>query len=415
MNKNKKKRLVMASIIAVALAGGIGGYVWSREPTSAIAGPTVSVQRGSLRETAAASGTIEPHVQVEVKSRASGEVVEILVKEGDTVEAGQLLVRLDPTDAERDLASAKVALDKVKADLGAAHASVSVAQLEYKTKQGDEALATKSAEMGLGTQDAVRTSSTTSKVAAANITLKAAQVTAVQTNLKTAELAVQDAETRLKETKIYAPIAGTVLEIPVEKGTIVSSALTNVSGGTSVMTIADLSDLRIIGAIDEAQVGKVASGQAVEIRVDAYPERVFTGKVDRVSPLGKETSSVVTFDVEIVVEDENAGLLRSGMSADVEIVTAEQKDVLLIPLIAVETAGRSRFVRLSNGEQRPIKTGSTDGTRMVVVDGVSEGDTILASAPASSAAKSTAQAPGGMGMMGGPRTGGGSRAGGARR
>ncbi|NUP05979.1 MAG: efflux RND transporter periplasmic adaptor subunit [Polyangiaceae bacterium] len=413
MSKNKKKRFIIASVLAVVLASSVGGYVYSREPNKAPAGPTVEVQRGSLRETAAASGTIAPHVSVEVKSRASGEVVEILVQEGDTVKAGQLLVRLDPTDAERDLASAKVALDKVKADLSAAKASVTVAQLEYKTKQGDEALATKSAELGLGTKDAVRTTATTTKVAAANITLKNAQVTASETNLKTAELAVQDAETRLKETKIYAPIDGTVLAIPVEKGTIVSSALTNVSGGTSVMTIADLSDLRIIGAIDEAQIGKVAKGQPVEIRVDAYPERVFEGTVERVSPLGKDTSSVVTFDVEILVADKNSSLLRSGMSADVEIVVAEQKDVLLVPLIAVETSGRSRFVRLANGEQRPIKTGTTDGTRMVVLEGISEGDDILASAPAStSTAAATPPPGGGMGMMGGPGGGNRSRSGG---
>lgn len=406
MNKGRKKRIAAAAVV-LALAGGTATYFLTRKSEQTQQGPTVQVERGDLRETAAATGKIEPHVQVEVKSRTSGEVVEILVKEGDTVTQGQVLVRLDPLDAERDLASAKVSLEKAKADLTAAQASVTVAQIEHTNKQGDEALAKKSADLGLGNADAVRTTGSTTKVAAANINLKNAQVIAAKTNLKTAEIAVQDAETRLKETTIYAPIAGTVLDIPVEKGTIVSSALTNMSGGTSVLTIADLSDLRVIGAIDEAQIGKVSPGQVVEIRVDAYPDRVFEGKVERVSPLGKEVSSIVTFDVEIIVVDKNKGLLRSGMSADVEIVTSELKDVLLIPLLSIETSGRSRFVRLPNGEQRPIKTGTTDGSRMVVLEGVDEGDSIMASAPASSARSGgTARPQSGMGVMGGPPGGG---------
>jgi RND family efflux transporter MFP subunit len=409
MNK-KLKRVGVAATIALVLAGSAGGYVWSKEKTQVAAGPTVEVYKGSLKETASASGNIEPAVQVEVKSRASGEVVEILVKEGEQVKAGQLLVRLDPTDAEADLASAKVALQKVKSEMTAAQASVVVADLERKNSIDDEALAQKTADMGLGPKDDIRTKSKTAKVAAANLTLKSAQLSQTKLSVETAELAVTEAETRVKETKIYAPMDGTILEIPVEKGTIVTSALTNGNGGTSVMTIADLTDLRIIGAIDEAQIGRVAPDQPVEIRVDAYPDRVFEGRVERVSPLGKEVSSVVTFDVEIVVSDKSSALLRSGMSADVEIVTSEQADVLLVPLVAVESKGKSRFVRLANGQQRPIETGSTDGTSLVVLMGVEEGDDILASAPTAATAAKTGQAKqqsGGMGMMGGGQRPGG--------
>lgn len=381
MNRNKK-RYLMSGVVAAAIATfAIGGYAWYQTPSKAPAGPTVEIRKGSLTETAAATGKIEPDVQVEVKSRAAGQVIEVLVKEGDSVEVGQLLVKLDPTDAERDLAAARVARDRVKADLAAAQASLAVAELERKNNEVSQGIAEKSAELGLGPIDAARSAAHSTKVASANMTLRRAQVTASQAQLKTADIAVQDAETRLKEMQIYAPIAGTVLDVAVEVGTLVSSALTNVSGGSSVMTLADLSNLRIVGAIDEAQIGRVAPGQRVEIRVDAYGDRVFQGVVDRVSPLGKETSSVVTFDVEIVVQDKDASLLRSGMSADVEIVTAEQKDVLLVPLLAVQSAGKRRFVRLASGEERPIKTGATDGTRMVVLEGLSEGDAVLASAP----------------------------------
>lgn len=407
MNRTKKRTLMAAVAAVVVATTAIGGYAWYQKPASAPVGPTVEVRRGSLIETAAASGKIEPDVQVEVKSRASGQVIEVLVKEGDQVEAGQLLVRLDPTDAERALAEARVARDRVKAELAAAQAALSVADLERKNSQVSQEVAEKSAELGLGSTDAARTAAHATKVASANITLKRAQVTSAQAQLKVAELAVQDAETRLKETQIYAPIAGTVLDVAVEKGTLVSSALTNVSGGTAVMTLADLSNLRIIGAIDEAQIGRVAVGQRVDIRVDAYADRVFKGVVDRVSPLGKETSSVVTFDVEIVVDDKDSSLLRSGMSADVEIVTAEQKDVLLVPLLAVQSAGKRRFVRLASGEERAIRTGGTDGTNMVVLEGLEEGDDVVASPPAASAPSPQRQ--GGQGSMRGMGMGMGAR------
>lgn len=407
MKRNKNRALLSGAAALLIATTTAGGYAWysAKSAASAPAGPVVEVKRGSLTETAAASGKIEPDVQVEVKSRGSGEVIEVLVKEGDQVEAGQLLVRLDPTDAERDLASAKVARDKVKADLAAAQASLAVADLEQKNSKVSQEVAEKSAELGLGSSDAARTAGHATKVAGGNLTLRRAQLSAIQAQLKAAELAVEDAETRLKETKIFAPIAGTVLDIAVEKGTIVASAITNLSGGSAVMTIADLSNLRVVGSIDEAQIGRVARGQRVEIRVDAYADRVFQGAVDFVSPLGKEASSVVTFDVEIAVSDEQASLLRSGMSADVEIVTAEQKDVLLVPLLAVQSKGKRRFVRLASGEVRAIQTGATDGTRMVVESGLEEGDDVLASAPAAPAAQQSPMR--GVGMGGPPAGGGG--------
>jgi HlyD family secretion protein len=412
MKKSSKRYLVSGAAALAIAASAAGGYAWYQKPASAPAGPTVEIRRGSLTETAAASGKIEPEIQVEVKSRGSGQVIEVLVKEGDQVEAGQLLVKLDPTDAERALASAIVTRERVKADLAAAQASLSVAELDRKNSQVSQEVAEKSAELGVGSSDTARTAAHATQLAGANTTLKRAQLASAQAQLKAAELTVQDAETRLKETKIYAPIAGTVLDVAVEKGTLVSSALTNVGGGSSVMTLADLSNLRIVGSIDEAQISHVAAGQRVDIRVDAYPDRVFQGVVDRASPLGKEASNVVTFDVEIVVVDKEASLLRSGMSADVEIVTTEQKDVLLVPLLAVQSKGNRRFVRLASGEERPIKTGATDGTRMVVLDGLAEGDDVLASAPAASpSSKEQSQKQGsqspmrGMGM-GGPPPGG---------
>jgi HlyD family secretion protein len=203
--------------------------------------------------------------------------------------------------------------------------------------------------------------------------------------------------------EITAPVSGTVLSVGVERGSIVASAISNVSGGTALATVADLSDLRVIGAIDEAQIGRVQVDQQVEIRVDAYTERTFVGRVARVSPLGVETSNVVTFDVEIVVEDENASLLRSGMSADLTIITGQQEGIL-VPLTAVRSEGGRRFVVLASGETRQIRTGSTDGRQLVVLEGLNDGELVSTAAAPSSATPTPRSGllPGGRGGPGGP-------------
>jgi HlyD family secretion protein len=412
MNKVKKHRWISALVALGVTTSAVGGYAWYQKPAAVTAGPTIQVRRGNLTEAAAASGKIEPDVQVEVKSRASGQVVEVLVKEGDRVEAGQLLVRLDTTDADRTLTEARVARDRVKADVASAEASVSVAELDRKNVEATRDVAKKSAELGLGSSDDARNAGHAADVAAATVTQRRAQLTSAKAQLAAAELTVQEAETRLKETMIYAPMAATVLDIAVEKGSMVSSALTNVSGGSAVMTLADLANLHIVGAVDEAQIGRVAPGQRVDIRVDAYGERVFSGVVDRVSPLGKDTSNVVTFDVDIRVTDQDSSLLKSGMSADVEIVTSEEKDVVLVPLVAVRSQQKRRYVQLANGEQRTIETGATDGNQMVVQKGLDAGDTVVANTTPQSAAKADSQqkssgqnAMRGMGLGGQPRGG----------
>lgn len=406
MKTKQKTRHFLSGAAALLIAGAAaGGYAWQqRAQAEPAARGGMEVRRGSLVETASASGKIEPDVQVEVKSRVAGQVIEVLVKEGDTVELGQLLVRLDPVDAQRQLASAKVAKSRALADVQAAQASLSVAELETKNSEVSASVARQSAELGLGPNDAARSAEHQARVAGANVALRRAQLSAARGALASAELSVQDAELRLKETSIYAPIAGTVLAVAVEQGTLVSSALTNVSGGSSVMTLADLSDLRIIASVDEASISRIALDQKVEISVDTYGDRVFDGVVQRVSPLGVDTSSVITFDVEIAVVDESAQLLRSGMSADIEIVTAEQKDVLLVPLVAVQSSGKRRFVKLDGGEERTIQTGSTDGMRMVVTQGLAEGERVLAATPPPSTEPQNQRRAGGpMPGMGGGR------------
>lgn len=367
-------------IVGLVVIGGGGYYGYGKYQESTAVpdlGPVIKVKRGELLEMAAASGTIEPHMQVEIKSRSSGQVIDVLVVEGQHIEANELMFRLDPIDADRVVKDARASLRRAQSDLAQARASLSVSEAEAGNAQVTSDLNQRGAALGVIAADSERTAKNAANVATANVALRRAQVSGSEAALEAARLAVDEAERRRVETDIHAPFAGTVLSVGVERGLIVASALTNVSGGSALATLADLSDLRVVGAIDEAQIGRVAVDQKVTIRVDAYPDRTFEGKVFRVAPLGKTVSNVVTFDVEIVVTDSDAQLLRSGMSADLEIETARLTDVITIPLAAISTEGKKRYVHLASGEQREVETGATDGQRIVIKSGLKDGEEIV--------------------------------------
>lgn len=397
-----KKTMIAGLLVASALAAG-GWYLFGRSGSSTeTTGEKHVVKRGSLVEKAMASGTVEPHVQVEVKSRGSGTVVEVLVDEGQSVEAGALLFKLDPVDAERAVREAKTTMQRVQADVAQARAALLGAEIDRGSSERSSSLAERGQERGLVTEDTTLSRRASAQGAQATVSLRRAQLAAATASLEAARLAVDEAERRLGEMQIYAPISGTVLSVTVERGSIVSSALTNIGGGSALATIADLSDLRIVGAIDEAQIGRVKLEQKAEIRVDAYPDIVFAGKVIRVSPLGRVLSNVVSFDVEIVVEDAQKNLLRSGMSADLEIETSREQNVVLVPLLAVRSVGSVRKVMLANREERVIKTGASDGDSLAVLEGLREGDTILIGAESDASARTPAK---GLFQMGRPSGG----------
>lgn len=389
-----KKIALTVGLLAAGVTGAALGWPGLSSLFAEDAAPeaeTYTVRRGSLTEVASASGTIEPHVQVEVKSRAAGEVLELLVEEGDVVEAGQLLARLDAVDAQRAVEEARIAVRRLEAELVTARSAVVVADAEAADARAVDAARQRGRALGIVSTDDARSAATQATVSAQTRTQRVAQVNSTRAQLDAARLAVEEAQLRLSETEVRTRVAGTVLSVDVERGSIVSSGLSNATGGTPLMTIADLDDLRVIGRIDESEVGRVARGQSVAVRVDAYPRRVFVGRVERVASIGEEESSVVTFDVEIAITDADASLLRSGMSADVEIVTREITDALLVPLTAIHTVDGRQVVTLANGEARPIRTGSTSGGQIEVLGGLEEGESIQLGATGAAPSASSAR------------------------
>ncbi len=372
-----KRLLIILAAFMVVGAVAVTTFTVAEHDAASPRGDVHVVERGTIVETAAATGVAQPRVQIELRSRTAGEIVEVLVEEGQRVEAGQLLFRLDSTDAERAVQEAQAGLRRARGLMSEARAHLSIARTERESAITSRTVASQGVQMGLVSSEQSRAATTSEAIARAGVRANRGQVRAVEADVDAAQLAVDEAERRLEQTRIVAPVAGTILSVDVERGSIVSSPLTNVGGGTRLATLADLTDLRVIAQVDQAQVGRVAVGQDADIRIDAFADKTFSGRVALLTPLGTDRSGVITFDVEVLVTDADKERILSGMRADVEIHTSAETDVVIAPLAALESVGRERFVRLENGARRPIVTGPNDGVNIVVREGLAAGDRIL--------------------------------------
>jgi len=185
----------------------------------------------------------------------------------------------------------------------------------------------------------------------------------------------------LKDTKVLAPIDGVVTQRPVSIGQIISSGISNVGGGTSILTISDLSRVFALGSVDESDIGRVALDQEVDVTADAYANRRFKGKVVRIAARGTNVSNVVTFEVKIEVLDQKKNLLKPEMTTNLEIIAARRNDVLTVPNEAVTRKQGKRIVNvlLPDGktEERVVEAGINDGTKVEIVSGLEIGDKVV--------------------------------------
>ena len=263
---------------------------------------TMPALRDDLRLVAEATGLMEPVRTVEVKSKASGEILRLHVDTGDELEPGALLAEIDPRDVRNDF-------NQTEADLNVARARVeiSTAQLERSRLL---------LEAGVITE---------AEHESANLDFANAQA-----NLVKATTSMELAELRLSDVTIRAPMAGTIIQKNVEEGQVIQSASQNVSGGTTLFIMANLAEMQVRTLVDETDVGQVSADLTATVTVEAFPSRTFAGIVDKIEPQAEVQQNVTMFAV-IVTIDNRGGLLKPGMNAEVEILVAERPNALLIP------------------------------------------------------------------------------------
>jgi HlyD family secretion protein len=173
---------------------------------------------------------------------------------------------------------------------------------------------------------------------------------------------------------------GVVSTLNIQNGTIISSAITNTGGGTTVMTLSDLSHIFVLASVDESDIGRVALDQPVRITVDSYPDREFPGKVVRIATKGVNVSNVVTFEVKIEVLGPDKKLLKPEMTANVHIVTAEHKDILIVPVTGVRRDNGKLVANVIGPNNarttEAVTLGLSDGDNSEVLSGLTQGQTI---------------------------------------
>lgn len=214
-----------------------------------------------------------------------------------------------------------------------------------------------------------------------DIAVKENEIELARADVKRAEITLDEANERLSETEIFAPISGTLIEKMVERGQIISSGISNVSGGTALSNLADVSRLFIIADVDETDIGKVKKGLPVVITTDAYPEQSFKGKVARIAPKGIVENSITVFKVKIEILGKGKSILKPMMSANVDIISKRLKNVLYLPREAVKIKDDRIFVGVLEGDnprEIDVTTGAQNPIDVQIKSGLDKGQEVLA-------------------------------------
>lgn len=299
-------RPVTASVLIACLLVSAGCSQTADQQESAY--DSVEVEAVTIEVTVDAAGVIEPETTVEVKSKASGEILAVHAETGDIVAAGTLLVEVDERTPRNRLA-------EVEAALVAAQARRTIAETQMQR-----------AETLFSTGTLTQPEYEQTQLEFAN----------ARAQVVSAEVAVENARIALEDTEVRAPISGTIIEKTVEPGMVITSPTNAVSEGTVLMQMADLTSVQIRALVDETDIGKIDVAMPASVTVAAYPNQPFYGEVLKIEPLAILESNVTMFAVLIRIENGN-GLLRPGMNADVSIRVAGLEAVTAVPTAALRT------------------------------------------------------------------------------
>jgi HlyD family secretion protein len=391
----RPRRLVLLAasvLVVVALAA----WMAAARPAAPIdASRVVAVERGDLAKSVVATGRIQPISKVEIKSKANGIVKEMKVDVGDRVTEGQVLVELDKDNLAARLREARAALTGAEANLEAAEAELEKNRVEAEGPDvvfarrnldradrlfRDQLISPQALD---DAKSALERAENAQRAARAQLTVSTARIAQARAAVAQAKAAEERAAEELANATIRSPIEGMVLARPVELGSPVSSILNLGANATLVMVLGDISKVYVKGNVDEADIGLVRLGQPARIKVETFRERQFDGKVTEISPMGVERDNVVSFEVEVSIDNAKGELLAS-MTANAEIVLELHRNTLIVPEGAVvyDSKRNASVDVLAPGsktgrERRPIKIGVSNGTRTEVLSGLSDGQKVI--------------------------------------
>ncbi|MDN3723394.1 efflux RND transporter periplasmic adaptor subunit [Aequorivita sp. SDUM287046] len=350
----------------------------------------------NITETVAATGKIQPEVEVALSSEVSGEIIELPVKEGQTVEKGQLLVKINPDLIQAAVSQSQAGLQNVRAQLSQAQASEKNAKLNYdRNKSLFEKGVISKAEWDRSVAD---------------YDMAQANSKAAFYNVQSAAANVKQSVDNLSRTSIYAPMSGTISKLSVELGERVVG--TAQMAGTEIVRVANLQKMEVEVDVNENDIVKVAVGDSTIVEVDAYLKREFKGVVTAIANSAESAltaDQVTNFKVKVSIlpesyndltegKPESFSPFRPGMTATVDIITNQKNNVIGVPISAIviktdttdskkptvgevnPNAEKFEAVYVMNGEEaklRVVKTGIQDDSNIEILSGLKEGETVI--------------------------------------
>ena len=324
-----KKTLLTLSVIFVVIVLGVVITRQIAAKKSAVETPaaeTVIVQRGDLSMTIDASGSIVPHTEIGLAFSTSGRVVELLVAEGEQVQMGQALLRLDTQDLEWQVEQARLAVSIAEYDLS----DVRDVYLEE------------------------------------DVPVKKAKARLEQT-----QVSLQQSEWRLEQATLTSPFIGVVTTLLIEPGEIAN-------GGQTILILSDLANLDVKVNLDETDVVKIALGMQVVVTVDAFSGMEVSGEVIEIAQTAAVQSGVVLYPVTVRLDATDLPL-RSGMTVNVSFPIEQRTDTLLVPFRAIESEGGQAYltrVTASGSERVAVTMGLITDTQIEILSGINEGDVV---------------------------------------
>lgn len=397
MAARKRKRVwIWVGIVAVVVVTA-GGVALARMVSGGSIDPNrlAKVTRGDVARSVVATGKIQPITKVEVKSKASGIVEKLYVDINARVHKGQPLAQLDQqeilaqVDAQRaELAAAQANVGTYEANIEQDKVNAAAPDLPMYKQTLDRNL--EMAQEGVVSQQALDNANRDYLAALnkrdgarAQIGVDTAKLKQARAQVLQAQASLNQYEEQLSYTNIVAPMDGVILSRDVEIGDAVSSILVLGSTATLIMTEGDTTQVYVQGKVDEADIAHVYMNQPARIKVESFRDRVFNGKVTKISPLGVEKDNVTTFEVRVSI-DNPGGELKANMTANAEILIDEHKNVLTIPENAVLYDNqKNASVEVPDKSQKEgkrkvaIKTGLSNGSVTEVVSGLKEGEQVV--------------------------------------
>lgn len=354
------KYILMALVAVIFIGTFVFLYIKSQPQPEVY--DEFTLQRMDIRKTTVVTGKIEPRNEVNVKPQISGIITEILKEAGETVQEGEVI--------------AKVKVIPDMGSLSAAQSRLRLAEINRKQAQTDYDREKTLFDKGLVAADEY------DKIAQA-LRQAREEVNAAQDNLEVVRDGVSKSNASASSTLIRSTITGLILDIPVKVGNSVILANT-FNDGTTIATVANMNDLIFRGNIDETEVGRLSTGMTMKITIGALQDFKFDARLEYIAPKATDQNGANQFEIKAAVNlPSNATNIRSGYSANAEIVLAEAKNVLAVQESAIEFDGDDTYVYVIKGEgdkqtyeRRKVQTGISDGINIEIRSGVKPNERI---------------------------------------